>query len=61
MEVGSALAMDPITTFVSGLEHIRAYLDEILAAGRIRKGPAPLNLEVPPYELNEAEEKLVIG
>jgi len=30
-------------------------------AGRIRKGPAPLNLEIPPYELNEAEEKLVVG
>ncbi|KAF4572618.1 hypothetical protein EYR36_007126 [Pleurotus pulmonarius] len=30
-------------------------------SGRIRKGPAPLNLEVPVYEFNEAEGKLVIG
>jgi len=30
-------------------------------SGRIRKGPAPLNLEVPPYELNEAEETLIVG
>ncbi|EAU93138.2 ubiquinol-cytochrome c reductase iron-sulfur subunit [Coprinopsis cinerea okayama7 len=30
-------------------------------SGRIRKGPAPTNLEVPQYELNEADNKLVIG
>ncbi|RXW22898.1 hypothetical protein EST38_g2948 [Candolleomyces aberdarensis] len=30
-------------------------------AGRIRKGPAPLNLEVPQYEFSEGDEKLVIG
>ncbi|KAI6005172.1 Rieske [2Fe-2S] iron-sulfur domain-containing protein [Pisolithus orientalis] len=30
-------------------------------SGRARKGPAPLNLEIPPYELNEADNKLVIG
>lgn len=30
-------------------------------SGRARKGPAPLNLEVPQYEFNEAEGKLVIG
>ncbi|KAF5314085.1 hypothetical protein D9611_006768 [Ephemerocybe angulata] len=30
-------------------------------SGRIRKGPAPLNLEVPAYEFSEADEKLVIG
>ncbi|KKA28899.1 hypothetical protein TD95_004159 [Thielaviopsis punctulata] len=29
-------------------------------SGRIRKGPAPLNLEIPPYEFPE-EGKLVIG
>jgi len=29
-------------------------------SGRIRKGPAPLNLEVPPYKFIEAE-KLLIG
>jgi ubiquinol-cytochrome c reductase iron-sulfur subunit len=28
-------------------------------AGRIRRGPAPLNLEIPPYTLNDG--KLVIG
>ncbi|KAI9059674.1 ubiquinol-cytochrome c reductase iron-sulfur subunit [Trametes sanguinea] len=30
-------------------------------SGRIRKGPAPLNLEVPQYDINEADGKLVIG
>ncbi|GAA6035502.1 hypothetical protein JCM8097_000284 [Rhodosporidiobolus ruineniae] len=31
-------------------------------SGRIRRGPAPLNLEVPAYEFeNDAEEKLIIG
>ncbi|KAH9487072.1 hsp70 nucleotide exchange factor fes1 [Psilocybe cubensis] len=30
-------------------------------SGRARKGPAPLNLEVPVYEFNETEDKLVIG
>ncbi|KAI0757350.1 ubiquinol-cytochrome c reductase iron-sulfur subunit [Daedaleopsis nitida] len=30
-------------------------------SGRIRKGPAPLNLEVPQYDINEAEGKMVIG
>jgi ubiquinol-cytochrome c reductase iron-sulfur subunit len=29
------------------------------ASGRIRKGPAPLNLEVPPYSMNEG--KLLVG
>lgn len=29
-------------------------------SGRIRKGPAPLNLEIPTYEFPE-EDKLVIG
>ncbi|KAJ3557435.1 hypothetical protein NM688_g1474 [Phlebia brevispora] len=28
-------------------------------SGRIRKGPAPLNLEIPQYDFNEAEGKLV--
>ena len=26
-----------------------------ITAGRIRKGPAPLNLEIPEYEVNDAE------
>lgn len=29
------------------------------ASGRVREGPAPLNLEVPPYEINE--DLLVVG
>ena len=30
-------------------------------SGRIRKGPAPLNLEIPPYEFTEDGDKLIIG
>jgi len=30
-------------------------------SGRTRKGPAPLNLEIPEYDFNDAEGKLVIG
>ncbi|KAI0080054.1 ubiquinol-cytochrome c reductase iron-sulfur subunit [Panus rudis PR-1116 ss-1] len=30
-------------------------------SGRIRKGPAPLNLEVPQYDFAEGDSKLVIG
>jgi ubiquinol-cytochrome c reductase iron-sulfur subunit len=30
-------------------------------SGRARKGPAPLNLEIPAYEFSEGDEKLVIG
>merc|ERR1712054_66631 len=30
-------------------------------SGRIRKGPAPLNLEIPPYELDADEGTLLIG
>ncbi|CAE6433806.1 unnamed protein product [Rhizoctonia solani] len=30
-------------------------------SGRIRKGPAPLNLEVPEYDFNEGEGKIIIG
>merc|ERR1712100_635846 len=30
-------------------------------SGRIRKGPAPLNLDIPPYEIDTEEEKLLIG
>ncbi|OAX43163.1 ubiquinol-cytochrome c reductase iron-sulfur subunit [Rhizopogon vinicolor AM-OR11-026] len=30
-------------------------------SGRARKGPAPLNLEIPPYDFNEADGKLVVG
>jgi len=30
-------------------------------SGRARKGPAPLNLEIPAYEFNEADGKLIIG
>eukprot|EP00056_Hartaetosiga_gracilis_P018639 m.11397 g.11397 ORF g.11397 m.11397 type:complete len:258 (+) comp6900_c0_seq1:52-825(+) len=31
------------------------------ASGRIRKGPAPLNLEIPEHSFNDEENKLVIG
>jgi len=31
------------------------------ASGRIRKGPAPLNLEVPPYDFMEGGDKIKIG
>ncbi|XP_077295792.1 Rieske iron-sulfur protein [Arctopsyche grandis] len=31
------------------------------ASGRIRKGPAPLNLEVPPYLFSEDHTELVVG
>ncbi|KAF5355960.1 hypothetical protein D9756_004185 [Leucocoprinus leucothites] len=30
-------------------------------SGRIRKGPAPLNLDVPVYEFTEGDTKLVVG
>ncbi|KAF8736749.1 hypothetical protein AX14_014072 [Amanita brunnescens Koide BX004] len=30
-------------------------------SGRIRKGPAPLNLEVPAYEFTDGDSKLLIG
>ncbi|KAF8905443.1 Rieske [2Fe-2S] iron-sulfur domain-containing protein [Gymnopilus junonius] len=30
-------------------------------SGRARKGPAPLNLEVPQYEFSDGDEKVVIG
>jgi len=30
-------------------------------SGRARKGPAPLNLEIPAYEFSDTDDKLVIG
>lgn len=30
-------------------------------SGRARKGPAPLNLEIPPYDFSEADGKLIVG
>ncbi|KIR29407.1 ubiquinol-cytochrome c reductase, iron-sulfur subunit [Cryptococcus deuterogattii 99/473] len=30
-------------------------------SGRIRRGPAPLNLEIPEYTFNDDEEKIVVG
>jgi len=30
-------------------------------SGRVRKGPAPLNLEVPPYAFEEGDGKIIIG
>mmetsp|Transcript_22507 Transcript_22507/g.38273 ORF Transcript_22507/g.38273 Transcript_22507/m.38273 type:complete len:231 (-) Transcript_22507:129-821(-) len=31
------------------------------SSGRIRKGPAPLNMDVPPYKLEDNNTKLIIG
>lgn len=40
----------------------RLFPDTTQTAGRARRGPAPLNLEIPEYEFeNDAEEKLIIG
>jgi len=30
-------------------------------SGRVRKGPAPLNLEVPQYTIEEGEGKIIVG
>lgn len=30
-------------------------------SGRIRRGPAPLNLEIPEYSFNDDDEKIVVG
>ncbi|EIW71679.1 ubiquinol-cytochrome c reductase, iron-sulfur subunit [Tremella mesenterica] len=30
-------------------------------SGRIRRGPAPLNLEIPQYAFNDDEEKIIVG
>ncbi len=30
-------------------------------SGRIRKGPAPLNLEIPPYTLDEEQGLALVG
>jgi ubiquinol-cytochrome c reductase iron-sulfur subunit len=30
-------------------------------SGRIRKGPAPLNLEIPTYVINEETNTIVLG
>ena len=30
-------------------------------SGRIRRGPAPLNLEIPEYAFNDDEEKIIVG
>ncbi|GAA5939516.1 hypothetical protein JCM3775_004847 [Rhodotorula graminis] len=39
-----------------------SHYDEIFISGRARRGPAPLNLEVPEYSFDQADEnKLVIG
>lgn len=79
--IGSALATALTTISVRiDLGYIMILLLIIFAAGRIRKGPAPvcysfadytytltyyiitqLNLEIPQYDFNEAEGKLVIG
>lgn len=30
-------------------------------SGRIRKGPAPTNLEIPPYSFTEEGDKIILG
>jgi hypothetical protein len=59
MEDGSVLAMDLIMIFVYFF-----YFEEswglIVLAGRARKGPAPLNLEIPEYDFAD-ENTLIIG
>lgn len=30
-------------------------------SGRIRKGPAPINLQIPPYTFNDDDNKLIVG
>ncbi|KAG6866866.1 hypothetical protein C0991_008802 [Blastosporella zonata] len=59
---GSAPAMVLTTTSVRFLyAYIRKMTKFFVPAGRARKGPAPLNLEIPTYEFNDAEGKVVIG
>ena len=61
-EAGSAHAT--VLTTISVRLYIRALYNvkfTRITAGRIRKGPAPLNLEIPEYEVNDAEGKMIIG
>jgi hypothetical protein len=46
-----------IITFIIIVNYYYYYY--YLHVGRIRKGPAPLNLEIPPYKL--ADSKLIVG
>ena len=59
--VGSVLVMDLITIFVCTLQR-KVYFDadSVCVAGRVRKGPAPLNLEIPEYSFAD-ENTLIIG
>ena len=54
MVVGFVLVMDLIMIFVCRFEECAD------VAGRARKGPAPLNLEIPEYDFAD-ENTLVIG
>jgi hypothetical protein len=56
MEGGSVPATDPIMISVSP-EEFRLLIH---LAGRVRKGPAPLNLEIPEYDFAD-ENTLVVG
>lgn len=51
MAAGSALAM--ARTTIPGSSNLTR-------SGRIRKGPAPLNLEIPPYKFLD-DEHIVVG
>ena len=55
LEDGSVLVMGLIMTFVSEFFEIR-----LIVAGRIRKGPAPLNLEIPEYDF-AGDDTLIVG
>jgi hypothetical protein len=55
-EDGFVLVMDLIMIFVFLLLRLIANC----VAGRIRKGPAPLNLEIPEYDFAD-ENTLIVG
>jgi hypothetical protein len=57
--VGSVLVMDLITIFVLPTIRSKSWCWRFLA-GRVRKGPAPLNLEIPEYSFAD-ENTLIIG
>jgi hypothetical protein len=71
LEDGSALATDPTTTslvrpsaclfFASYPSGADSTFSSLLFAGRIRKGPAPLNLEVPQYSIDGEAEVITVG
>ena len=55
LEDGSVLVMDLIMIYVCAIMTMSDCV-----AGRARKGPAPLNLEIPEYDFAD-ENTLIIG